>query len=82
MHSAALQRLLFYFKKIGPFANKDLLARIQKVSKDDLLRVMKQYVLALFEQKDNIFVTTNPSKIEEIQHAFAKLGVVIKVKEI
>jgi len=72
---AGLQSLVKYLKKIGPNGNKDLLRKIQKVTKDDIIRILHKYFHVLFDgTSSNLVITTGPGKVDEATNDFEKLG--------
>ncbi len=51
---------------MGPTGNKDLLAKVQSVTIDDLQRVLDKYIRVLFQNNStNLAVAVNPLKLEE-----------------
>jgi len=72
---AALQSLVKYIKNVGPNGNKQLLLEIQRVKKEDVIRVLDSYIRGLFDTKNTrTVITTNPSKVDEITRGFEKMG--------
>jgi len=58
--------------------NTDLLEKYQKVSKDDVLRVLRQYFLPLFDSSTSVVVSvTSPGKADEISKGLKHLGFVV-----
>ena len=58
--------------------NTDLLEKYQKVSKDDVLRVLRQYFLPLFDSSTSVVVSvTAPGKADEISKGLKDLGFVV-----
>ena len=58
--------------------NTDLLEKYQNVSKDDVLRVLRQYFLPLFNSSTSVVVSvTSPGKADEISKGLKDLGFVV-----
>ena len=59
--------------------NIDLLEKYQKVSKDDVLRVLRQYFLPLFDCSTSVVVSvTAPGKADEISKGLKDAGFVVE----
>jgi Zn-dependent M16 (insulinase) family peptidase len=59
--------------------NIDLLEKFQQVSKDDVLRVLRQYFLPLFDSSTSIVVSvTSPGKADEISNGLKDVGFVVE----
>ena len=57
----------------------DLLEKYQEVSKDDVLRVLQQYFLPLFDASTSVVVSvTAPGKAEEISEGLKDAGFVVE----
>jgi len=68
------QAFLNYLRKIGPYGNQELLHKVQKVTTDDLYRVLGKYLEPLFHPTNtNVAITANPSKIDEILKGFSAM---------
>lgn len=53
----------------------DLLEKYQSVTKDDVLRALKKYVLPLFDPKSSVaVVVTAPGKVEHAAEKLSQLG--------
>jgi len=75
IESAAEQAFLNYLKEVGPEANRQLLAKVQAVTIDDLHRVLEKYIKLLFDhQRTNLAVALNPLKQEETVKFFSEIG--------
>lgn len=75
IEAAARQSLIDHLKKTEPNGNKRFLEKVQKVTIEDLYRVLNNYIKDLFDTKKNsLVVTTNPSKLSEIEKGFRTLG--------
>ena len=62
-------------KGVSQNHNTDLLEKYQEVSKDDVLRVLKQYFLPLFDASTSVVVSvTAPGKAEEISEGLKDAG--------
>jgi len=71
IESAALQSFIRYLKGLGPNGNKELLRKIQSVTKEDVLRVIEQYLRPLFNPvTSNTSITCNTTKTKEIIATF------------
>jgi Zn-dependent M16 (insulinase) family peptidase len=58
--------------------NIDLLEKYQKVSKADVLRVLRQYFLPLFDSSTSVVVSvTAPGKADEISKGLEDAGFVV-----
>ncbi len=58
--------------------NVDLLEKFQQVSKDDVLRVLRQYFLPLFDSSTSVVVSvTSPGKADEISNGLKEVGFVV-----
>jgi Zn-dependent M16 (insulinase) family peptidase len=61
---AAGQAIVNYFKGLDPDANHALLDRVQKVTVNDIYRVLETYAKPLFDaNQSNVVITVNPSKV-------------------
>ena len=59
--------------------NTDLLEKFQQVSKDDVLRVLRQYFLPLFDSSTSVVVSvTSPGKADEIADGLKDAGFVVE----
>lgn len=59
--------------------NIDLLEKFQQVSKDDVLRVLRQYFLPLFDSSTSVVVSvTSPGKADEISKGLKDVGFVVE----
>ncbi|KAI9460971.1 Metalloenzyme, LuxS/M16 peptidase-like protein [Lactarius psammicola] len=59
--------------------NVDLLEKFQQVSKDDVLRVLRQYFLPLFDSSTSVVVSvTSPGKADEISKGLKDVGFVVE----
>jgi hypothetical protein len=71
--------LINYFKKAGPNGNKNLLAKVQQVSKDDIYRVLTKFLKPLVEAgNSNEAIATSPAKVDEFIKAFDGFGRTLK----
>ncbi|KAJ6247091.1 presequence protease [Anaeramoeba flamelloides] len=61
---ASVQNLINNFKKI-PNYSQYILNRIQQVSKEEMIHVLKTHLIKLFEDDANSFIILNPLKAEE-----------------
>ncbi|KAJ3568798.1 hypothetical protein NP233_g5473 [Leucocoprinus birnbaumii] len=63
--------------------NKEFLSKFQSVTKDDIVRVLKQYFLPLFDPSSSIaVVVTAPSKAEEIGTGLQNVGFEVSHREL
>lgn len=59
--------------------NIDLLEKFQQVSKDDVLRVLREYFLPLFDSSTSVVVSvTAPGKADEISKGLKDVGFVVE----
>jgi Zn-dependent M16 (insulinase) family peptidase len=59
--------------------NIDLLEKFSEVSKDDVLRVLRQYFLPLFDASTSVVVSvTAPGKADEISQGLEHAGFVVE----
>lgn len=66
----------------GPGHNKRLLAAVQAVSREDVERVMKNYLVGAFEPgSSNLAVTTNATKADELVVRLEEAGWRVKKAE-
>jgi Zn-dependent M16 (insulinase) family peptidase len=66
-------------KGVSQNHNTDLLEKYQEVSKDDVLRVLKQYFLPLFDASTSVVVSvTAPGKAQEISEGLKDAGFVVE----
>ena len=57
----------------------DLLEKFREVSKDDVLRVLRQYFLPLFDASTSVVVSvTSPGKAQEISEGLKDAGFVVE----
>ncbi|CAH1271971.1 Hypp4744 [Branchiostoma lanceolatum] len=78
----SMQSLLSYFRGVGSSYNRDLLAKISKVTVSDLKRVGAEYFTPLFDpSKARVSICCNPSKVEETKAGFEEQLVVMESLE-
>lgn len=66
-------------KGVSQNHNTDLLEKYQEVSKDDVLRVLRQYFLPLFDASTSVVVSvTAPGKAQEISNGLEAAGFVVE----
>jgi len=66
-------------KGVSQNQNTDLLEKYQEVSKDDVLRIMQQYFLPLFDASTSVVVSvTAPGKAQEISKGLKDAGFVVE----
>ncbi|KAF8507185.1 Metalloenzyme, LuxS/M16 peptidase-like protein [Russula emetica] len=66
-------------KGVSQNHNTDLLEKYQQVSKDDVLRVLQQYFLPLFDASTSVVVSvTAPGKAQEISKGLKDAGFVVE----
>lgn len=66
-------------KGVSQNQNTDLLEKYQEVSKDDVLRVLQQYFLPLFDASTSVVVSvTAPGKAQEISKGLRDAGFVVE----
>jgi Zn-dependent M16 (insulinase) family peptidase len=66
-------------KGVSQNHNTDLLEKFQEVSKDDVLRVLQQYFLPLFDASTSVVVSvTAPGKAQEISKGLKDAGFVVE----
>jgi hypothetical protein len=66
-------------KGVSQNHNTDLLEKYQQVSKDDVLRVLQQYFLPLFDASTSVVVSvTAPGKAHEISKGLKDAGFVVE----
>jgi Zn-dependent M16 (insulinase) family peptidase len=62
-------------KGVSQNQNVELLEKFQETSKDDVLRVLREYFLPLFDASTSIVVSvTAPGKAHEISHGLKDAG--------
>ncbi|CCK72437.1 Sdd3p KNAG_0K00690 [Huiozyma naganishii CBS 8797] len=67
----------------GTKFTEDYLRRLSEVTVEDLQRVMKQYLINLFDsEKSVVFVSCHPSKLESIQEFLEGEGFTIELEEL
>lgn len=67
----------------GADFSKDYLKRLEQVTSDDLRRVLKTYLVNIFDSdKSAIFISCHPSKLDKIQEYFENQGFDIEVEEL
>ncbi|TBU62037.1 Metalloenzyme, LuxS/M16 peptidase-like protein [Dichomitus squalens] len=61
--------------------NIDLLEKFQKITKDDVLAVLKKYFLPLFDSSSSVaVVVTAPGKADEVSEELSKVGFEVEQK--
>ena len=66
-------------KGVSQNQNTDLLEKYQAVSKDDVLRVLQQYFLPLFDASTSVVVSvTAPGKAQEISKGLKDAGFIVE----
>jgi Zn-dependent M16 (insulinase) family peptidase len=66
-------------KGVSQHHNTDLLQKFQDVSKDDVLRVLRQYFLPLFDASTSVVVSvTAPGKAQEVSQGLEDAGFVVE----
>jgi len=66
-------------KGVSQNQNVELLEKFQETSKDDVLRVLRQYFLPLFDASTSIVVSvTAPGKAHEISHGLKDAGFLVE----
>jgi len=66
-------------KGVSQNQNTDLLEKYQEVSKDDVLRVLRQYFLPLFDASTSVIVSvTSPGKAPEISKGLKDAGFIVE----
>jgi Zn-dependent M16 (insulinase) family peptidase len=66
-------------KGVSQNYNIDLLEKFQEVSKDDILRILRQYFLPLFDASTSVVVSvTAPGKAHEISKGLKGVGFIVK----
>ncbi|KAI9276163.1 Metalloenzyme, LuxS/M16 peptidase-like protein [Sporodiniella umbellata] len=59
--------------------NHDMMSAVQRVTMEDLQRVLNQYFVNMFNaETSNVVVVSTPSKLGDIQEAFQKIGFSMK----
>ncbi|EEB10863.1 conserved hypothetical protein [Pediculus humanus corporis] len=77
-----LESILSYFKNVDHNYNKNLVAKVFKVTSDEMLKVGKKYVSPLFDTKNEeskMSIVCHPSKISGIVEKFQQLNVKLTV---
>ncbi|KAJ3428495.1 presequence protease [Anaeramoeba flamelloides] len=70
---ASFECLIDYFRNIPNFGKK-LLNKIQKVNKEDMIYVLKKYLIQLFDNETNVVLIVNPLKVEETVKGLKEIG--------
>jgi Zn-dependent M16 (insulinase) family peptidase len=71
---AAHQSFTNFLRRVDADRNRQILAEIQRVTKEDLRRVLEKWIKPLFDPKDtNQVVTTPLGKLDEVSQQFQKL---------
>jgi Zn-dependent M16 (insulinase) family peptidase len=66
-------------KGVSQNQNVELLEKFQEVSKDDVLRVLQQYFLPLFDASTSVVVSvTSPGKAPEISKGLKDAGFIVE----
>lgn len=66
-------------KGVSQNQNIDLLEKFQEVSKDDVLQVLRQYFLPLFDASTSVVVSvTAPGKAHEVSKGLKDAGFVVE----
>lgn len=66
-------------KGVSQDQNTDLLEKYQEVSKDDVLRILQQYFLPLFDASTSVVVSvTAPGKAQEISKGLKDAGFIVE----
>jgi Zn-dependent M16 (insulinase) family peptidase len=66
-------------KGVSQNHNTDLLQKFQEVSKEDVLRVLRQYFLPLFDASTSVVVSvTAPGKAQEVSQGLEDAGFVVE----
>lgn len=66
-------------KGVSQNHNTDLLQKFQDVSKDDVLRVLRQYFLPLFDASTSVVVSvTAPGTAQEVSQGLEDAGFVVE----
>jgi Zn-dependent M16 (insulinase) family peptidase len=74
-HAASQSFTNQILKQVKATYNRDLLTQVQATTKEDLHRVLDQYLVALFEpEKSNVVVVSTPGKVSEIADGFKSIG--------
>lgn len=67
----------------GADFSKEYLKRLEQVTPEDLKRVLKNYLINLFDSgKSAVFISCHPSKLDKIQEYFESQGFEIEVEEL
>ena len=72
-----MQSLMNALRRSGPGHNGRLLSSVAAVTSEQVLYVIKAYLLGLFSpQSANVFITTSPGKFDEVFPAGQRRGAV------
>ncbi|CCC69485.1 hypothetical protein NCAS_0C04950 [Naumovozyma castellii] len=72
----------FLYKR-GPNFNKKFLERLAKVTADDMQKVMKEYLVNLFNpEKSIVFISCHPTKLNSVQEFLEAEGFTVEVEEL
>ncbi len=70
-------------KGVSQNFNVELLEKFQEITKDDVLAVLKQYFLPLFDSASSVAViVTAPSKAEQVAQDLGKVGFDVEQKSL
>lgn len=70
-------------KQVGQSYNRELLAKYQAITKDEVLAAMEKHVLPLFNPEKSIAVIVSaPGKVESTADELTKLGFEVEKREI